>query len=262
MARRQLSNKRVIITGASSGIGWHLARQLAAAGANVVINGRRSERLEQLAEEIKSAGGTCVTAVGDISDPDARANVLQVCVDTFGGLDILINNAGVGAMGRFDEATPDRLYRIFEVNFFAAVEFIRSAIPQLKLGNDPLIVNIGSVLGHRAAPLKSEYSASKFALHGFCDSLRAELSVDNIDVLLVSPSTTASEFFDSTIEDNTGKQRNRKSAMPPETVAAKTVRAIQTRKHEIILSVFGKLLVWLDRLMPNIANRVVAKWGQ
>jgi short-subunit dehydrogenase len=177
-------------------------------------------------------------------------------------MDILVNNAGIGAMGRFDQATPERMRQIFEVNFFALAELIRLSLPLLKRGNDPVIVNISSVLGHRGAPLKSEYCASKFAVHGFSDSIRAELATDGVEVLLVSPSTTDSEFFDASIEDQTNKDWKKRGAMSPEIVAAKTIRAIRKRRHEIILTFGGRILVWLDRLIPGLANRLMAKFGQ
>ena len=111
-----------------------------------------------------------------------------------GGLDLLVNNAGVGALGEFAEADPQRLRTVMEVNFFAPAELIRAAMPLLRAGEQPMIVNIGSVLGHRAVPLKSEYCASKFALHGFSDAVRAELADQGIDLLMVSPSTTQRSF--------------------------------------------------------------------
>ena len=262
MAKRALSNKRVIVTGASSGIGWHLAKQLASEGCSVVACARRADRLLQLSLEIESEGGKCLFVTGDITDSKVRQQLLDTCISEFGGLDVLINNAGIGAMGRFDSASADRLRSVFEVNFFAVTELIRISLPDLKKGNDPIIVNISSVLGHRAAPLKSEYCASKFALHGFSDSIRAELSQDNVDVLLVSPSTTDSEFFDASIEDQTKKNWKASGAMPPEVVAAKTVRAIKKGKHEIILTHGGRFIVWMDRLMPGIADRVIARFGQ
>jgi len=120
---------------------------------------------------------------------------------------------------------------------------------------------MSSILAHRAAPLKSEYCASKFALHGFSDSIRAELADDGVGLLLVSPSTTDSEFFASAIEDQTGKNWKKRGSMPPEVVAAKTIRAITKRKHEIILTHGGRFLVWLDRLVPGVANRIMARYG-
>lgn len=262
MAKRELKRKRAIVTGASSGIGWHLAKQLASSGVEIVACARREDRLNQLANEIHSAGGKCLTIGGDITSPELRQELINICTNQLGGLDILINNAGVGAMGRFDEADPDRLRTVFEVNFFAVADMIRESLSILKQGHDPIIVNISSVLGHRAAPLKSEYCASKFALHGFSDSIRAELVGDGVDLLLVSPSTTDSEFFDQAIEDNTQKNWKIRGAMPPATVAAKTIRAIKNGKHEIILSHSGRFIVWLDRLMPGLADRVMARYGQ
>jgi len=173
MAKRKISGKSVLITGASSGIGWHLAIQLAAAGATVVLCARRKDRLDELAEQIRAEGGTAIVNAGDVADKDCRQRLIAQCEQDLGGLDILINNAGIGAMGRFDEATPERMRQIFEVNFFALAELTRISLPILKRSDDPIIVNISSVLGHRGAPLKSEYCASKFAVHGFSDSIRA-----------------------------------------------------------------------------------------
>lgn len=266
MSRRSIEGKRVVVTGASSGIGWHLALQLAAEGAKVIVNARRSDRLEELASKI---GDSCIPVCGDVTDPKVRGHILDVATKQWQGLDILVNNAGVGAMGRFDEADRDRIRSLFEINFFAVVDFTREALPLLKKGIDPIIVNMSSVLAHRAAPLKSEYCASKFAIHGFSDSLRAELAkVDPstgdsiVDLLLVSPSTTDSEFFDQAIEDNTGKNWKSRGAMPPAVVAAKTIRAIKKGKHEIILTHGGRFIVWLDRLIPGIANRIMARFAQ
>ncbi len=123
-----------------------------------------------------------------------------------------------------------------------------------------MVVNVSSVLGHRAVPGKSEYCASKFALHGFSDALRAELVFSQVDVLIVSPSTTESEFFDNVLERTDAEQRNRRG-MSAQTVARKTVRAIERGRHEIILSSTGKILVWLDRLFPALADRLVARFG-
>lgn len=259
---RKLKDKRVIITGASSGIGLELARQLAAEGCRLIVNARRKDRLDSLVAELVGSGAKCFPVVGDVTDPQIRANMLLTASDKFDGLDILINNAGIGAMGRFDEASSDRLRQVFEVNFFAVAEFIRESLPLLKSGVDPVIVNLSSVLGHRAVPLKSEYCASKFAIHGLSDAIRAELSKDGIDLLLVSPSTTDSEFFDAAIDDSTKRDWKKGGSMPPEVVASRTVRAIKKRRHEIILTFGGRILVWLDRMIPGIANRIIAKFGQ
>lgn len=262
MPKRQLAGKCAIITGASSGIGRELAIQLAAKKVNVVAAARRIERLESLAAEIKSAGGSCQPLACDVTKPTDRERLFATCIDSFGGCDILINCAGIGAMGRFDEADEQRLRQIFEVNFFAAAELMRSAIPVLQKSDDGLIVNINSVLGHFAPPLKSEYCATKFALRGLSDSIRSEQSASGIEILNVCPSTTDSEFFDAAIEDETGKDWKQRGAMSPATVAEKSISAIERRKREIVLSAGGKFFVWLNKISPAIARRLLTRYGQ
>jgi short-subunit dehydrogenase len=259
MARRPISGLRAIATGATSGIGRALAIELIQRGASVVALGRRGDRLQSLAAEVASSERYRFIA-GDVTRREDRLAAIELANCDFGGLDCLVNNAGIGALGRFDAADEQRLRRVMEVNFFAPAEFIRDALPLLKQGNRPIVVNIGSVLGHRAMPDKSEYCASKFALHGFSDALRAELAPQGIDVLLVSPSTTTSEFFDAATGQST-KPHGRFGAMPAETVARRAVAAIAAGRHEIILSLGGKVLVWLDRLCPPLADWLVSRCG-
>jgi short-subunit dehydrogenase len=266
MARRAIEGSRVIVTGASSGIGRALVIALIERGASVVAMARRRERLDELAAELQ-VGERLVCVAGDVTEPDDRAAALAGCTERFGGLDCLVNNAGIGGLGPFAEAGPDRLRRIMEVNLFAAAEFTREALPLLRGGRAPLIVNVGSVLGHVAVPGKSEYCASKFALHGLSDALRIELAREGIDVLLVSPSTTSSEFFERA-EEKSGqsagdKQRSTRTrgAMSPEAVARQIVSAMQRGRREIILSAGGKLLVWLDRLCPPLTSWILKRWG-
>jgi len=262
MARRSLAGARTLVTGASSGIGRAIALELARQGARLLVTARRTERLQELVDEIGALSGEATFVAGDIADPGFRAQLVDVVRERFGSLDVLVNNAGIGAFGRFDQADEARLRRLMEVNFFAPVELTRLLLPLMRAGQRPIVVNVGSVLGHFAVPLKSEYCASKFALHGFSDALRCELVRDGIDVLLVSPSTTTSEFFDNVVDSQEKPNAPVTKAMSPAMVAKKTVRAIEQGRNEIILSVGGKLLVWFDRLFPTAANWVMAKFGQ
>jgi short-subunit dehydrogenase len=257
MARRAIAGLRVIVTGASSGIGRALVLELLRQGAKVVALARREERLQELETEA-AAGERFRWIAGDVTLAADRARTLELAQREFGGLDCLVNNAGIGAIGRFDEADEARLRRIMEVNLFAPAEFIREALPQLRSGKSPLIVNISSVLGHRAVPGKSEYCASKFAIHGLSDALRAELYKTGVDVLLVSPSTTESEFFERASD---GKERAESpfGVMSAQAVAWKAVGAMRRGRREIILSASGKLLVWIDRLCPPLADWIVRK---
>lgn len=257
--RRRLENCRVLITGASSGIGRALAYQFARKQARILLLARREARLEEVKHEVERLGGIAEFSVGDVTSGPARQNAIELCNRQFGGLDLLVNNAGIGAIGTFESSNTDRLRQIMEVNFFAPVDFIRLALPLLRKSQTPAIVNICSVLGHRAVPLKSEYCASKFALHGFSDALRAELVADGIDVILVSPSTTESEFFDRVIDDPSAQKQ--RSGMSPARVASATMRAIEKRRHEVIVPFEGKALVLIDRFWPSLADRIVARFG-
>lgn len=260
MACRKIEGLRTIVTGASSGIGREIAIELAKQGAKLIVTARRAERLEDLLTEMRSLKAVAVPITGDIVDASTRQALVATASREFGGLDAVVNNAGIGALGPFADADEDRMRRVMEVNFFAPVELIRLALPLLRDGRRPIVVNVSSVLGHRAVANKSEYCASKFAMHGFSDALRCELAGAGIDVLLVSPSTTSSEFFDHVIDKDDDGSTHAKRAMAPRVVACKTIRAMRRGKHEIILSGGGKALVWLDRLCPPMMNRILARF--
>jgi len=264
--KRKIADHCVLVTGASSGIGRELARQLAARSARLLVTARRQAELESLVQEIRRTDDPTPPEIeclaGDLTDASFRVQLLQLAQHRWGRLDALINNAGVGAMGRFQDSEPATLRQVMEVNFFAPVELVRLALPLLQLGQQPIIVNISSVLGHRAVPLKSEYCASKFALHGWSDALRAELAPQGIDLTLVSPSTTDSDFFAHALQDSTGKDWKAGGAASVERVAAATLRAMQRGSHEVILTLGGKSLVLFDRLAPTLADHAVSRWAQ
>ena len=134
MSSRKIAGLRSLVTGDSSGIGRAIAVELARQGSKVVLMARRQDALAAAVDEIRKAGGTAEFIAGDVSDPVARNAALDLAVEKFGGLDVLVNNAGIGATGRFDAAEPERLRKIFEVNFFAAAELTREAISYLRQG--------------------------------------------------------------------------------------------------------------------------------
>ena len=231
----------------------------------MVAFARREERLREL-EKLAADPKGLRWMTGDVTKAADRAAAIDLCMREFGGLDALVNNAGVAGLGAFAQADDARFRHVIEVNLFAPAEFIRQALPALRAGKLPIIVNVGSVLGHRAVPHKSEYCASKFALHGLSDSLRTELGREGIDVLLVSPSTTTSEIFDVAMQPESERRtlnvrpESQFGIMPAEAVARATVKAIRRGRREIILSVGGRLLVWLDRLCPPLADWLVSRW--
>ena len=261
MARRVLSGARILITGASSGIGRALAMRLAMRGARLLLTGRREDRLAELVHQFRSGGCEAEWLAGDIADPATRQQLISVVAQRWSALDILVNNAGIGAHGLWAQSQAETMRRVMEVNFFAPVELTRGALPWLQRGNMPLIVNVGSVLGHYAIPRRTEYCASKFALHGFSDALRAELAELEIDLLLVSPSTTTSEFFDRAISLPNEPPRHRRG-VPADRVARSIERAMRAGRREIVLSWGVKFLVWLDRLAPSLMHRVMVQYGK
>jgi short-subunit dehydrogenase len=260
--KRTLQNSRAIVTGASSGIGRAVALELARNGAGVVVVARREDRLRELAAEIAALTPQrpVEVVVGDVADPATRQHAIDAARSKLGGLDILINNAGVGAMGLFEDATAERLRRVMETNFFSLVEMTRLALPMLKQGVRPIVVNVSSILGHRGVPYNSEYCASKFAVQGFSESIRAEFTELGIDVLVVSPGTTETEFFDRVI-DSTGKPKwpEHKPVSAAE-VARQMVQAIRSGRHEIIPYRWGRVLCWLNRLSPRLVDRLMTRY--
>ncbi|HVA50796.1 MAG TPA: SDR family NAD(P)-dependent oxidoreductase [Pirellulales bacterium] len=258
---RVLASSRILITGASSGIGRALAVELSRAGGRLVLIARREAELRRVADDVASAGGEAVPVPGDVTVKLVRRAALEAAEERFGGLDILVNNAGVSAWGRFDAAGEERLRRIMEVNFFALAEMTREALPLLSRGRRPLVVNVASILAHRGLPYQAEYCASKFAVRGFSEALRPELKQLGIDLLVVSPGTTESEFFEHLLEKTAEMPWGRQRGVPAERVAAQIARAMRAGKHEIIPSARGRLLVWLNRLFPRWLDAWIARYG-
>ncbi|TWT90699.1 Diacetyl reductase [(S)-acetoin forming] [Pseudobythopirellula maris] len=259
--RRSLRDKRVVLTGASTGIGRVLALRLAREGARLVLVARNQEKLAGVAEEARRLGGEAVVCAGDVTDPIVRTAALQTAKAEFGGLDLLINNAGVSALGRFVGSDPDRLRSVMELNLFAAAELIRGAAPMLADGDDPLVVNMGSVLGHVGAPHNSEYCASKFALRGLSEAIRPELRRSGIGLLLVSPGTVATEFFDHVVDKRNDPPWGKPRGVTPERVARRTVRAMKWRRREIVVGCAAHAMVLANRLFPRLVRCALRRYG-
>ena len=259
--KRDLNTRRAIVTGASSGIGRETALELARHGVGVVVVARREDRLRQLVDQITALGQKVEPVVGDITDPPTRQRALDAAEAKLGGLDILVNNAGVGALGLFEDADLQRVRRVMEVNFFALVEMTRAALPLLKRGVNPIVVNISSIVGHRGIPHRSDYSASKFAVQGFSEAIRAEFTRLGIDVMVVSPGTTGTEFFDSELQRTSRPKWPEPKPVSAVKVAEKIVRGIRLGRHEIIPSGFAQLLFWLNRISPRLVDKMLARYG-
>ncbi len=259
MAKRQLNGLRVLVTGASQGIGRALAVQAAKRGCKVLASARSQDLLNDLKNEITAAGGAIEVVVSDMTKPDDRQKLLDTAVSVYGGLDVLINNAGIGATGHFMDSEPHVLRDIFETNYFAVCELTRLFIPELKKGITPMIVNISSVVARRAYPARSLYSSSKFALAGWSEAIRSELAKDGIDVLVVNPGLTQTNFSKNMLEAKAKVSLDHKRGMTSEEVADATLDAMRKGRNEITLTFQGKMLVMVTRFFPWVFDMFAKK---
>jgi short-subunit dehydrogenase len=247
------------VTGASQGIGRALVLEAAKQGCHVLAAARSEQLLEELANEAGGISSFVRTVVADVTKPEDRQAMVEAAMRHFGGMDVLINNAGIGATGHFMDSEPEILRQIFETNFFGLTETTRIFLPLLKQGVTPAVVNISSVLGKRALPARALYSASKFAVMGFSEAIRAELAKDNIDVLVVSPGLTQTNFSKNMLEKKARMQMDHMRGMTSEQVAIATMRAIERGSLDVTLTLKGKLIVLVNRFAPWIVDHFSKK---
>ena len=257
--RRQLAGARALVTGASSGVGRAVAMELARRGVRVLATGRRGERLAALADEATGlAGGPLVYEAGDITSSDFRRRLVDAATRQLGGLDLVVAAAGSGAIGRFRDASPDTLVRIMDVDFNAQAELVRVTLPALRVGRDPVIVLVGSILGYHPLPLHAEYCAAKAAVKSLAGSLRMELADDGVGVLLASLGPTESEFWSHLL---TGHRPawSRGRAMSASRTARIIVRGMVWRRREVLPGWRAKGFAFGARLFPRLFDRVMMR---
>ncbi|MGD0238971.1 MAG: SDR family NAD(P)-dependent oxidoreductase [Streptosporangiaceae bacterium] len=222
-----LSGKTALVTGASSGIGRGAAVALAEAGARVALVARRAGRLKDLAARIEASGGQALVCPADITDEAEATRVVEDAAGHFGGLDILVNAAGMTQTGQVENGDLADWRYVFELNFWAGLYMSRAAIPALKAGGGD-IVNISSTAGRRPVGATfGPYAASKFALTAFTESLRAEVTQAGIRVSIIEPGATATEVHAAIKDDNvrefTRQHLQKDGALQPEDIAAAVV---------------------------------------
>jgi short-subunit dehydrogenase len=257
--RRKIQGSRILITGASQGIGRSLAELAGQRGCRVLATARSADLLNDLAYQARTAGWALYVVPADVTSPADRQGLVEAALDRLGGLDVLVNNAGIGATGHLIDADPARLRKIMEVNFFGLAEMTRAFLPLLRQGERPAVVNISSVAGKRALPARSEYSASKFAVQGFSEALRAELARDGIAVLVVNPGLTQTNFSRNMLERKAKMPVDHMRGMTPAAVAEATLRALERGKKEVTLTFQGKLIMLVSRFFPRLADRIAAR---
>jgi short-subunit dehydrogenase len=257
------ANKTVAITGGSDGIGRALVETLLNSGANVSTCGRNADKLYQL--QLANPGRSLHVIVADVSLPEDCRQFIQTTVQNFGSLDILINNAGTSMRALFADMNEDLavIRKLMDTNFFGTAYCCKYALPEL-IKSKGIIVGVSSVAGFRGLPGRSGYSASKFAVNGFLESIRTELLDQGVHVMWVSPGFTQSNIRNAALDEK-GKA-DAKSLMEEETMmsaeacAQHLLKAISSKKRNLILTGTGKRTNLVNKFFPGWADNLVHKF--
>lgn len=253
-----MKGKVVVITGASSGIGKALAKECHARGAKLALGARRIDHLEALKAELHDQEILCVQT--DVALESDCKRLVESTIEKFGKIDILINNAGISMRALFNEMNLEVMHRLMDVNFYGTVYCTKYALPYLLAAKGSL-VGVISIAGYVGLPGRTAYSASKFAVRGFLDTLRIEHLKSGLHVLVAAPGFTASEVRKVALTANGTPQgetpRNEEKMMSAETCARHIVTAIKKRKRELILTfIEGKFTVFLGKFFPSLLDKL------
>ncbi len=248
-----------MITGASAGIGRATAILAGKAKASVVVAARRRDRLEDVVNEVESAGGKALAIESDIGDESQVQRFVVKTLEHFGRIDVLINNAGIGLFATVDETTPEQMERLWRVNFMGTFHAIQNVLPIMFKQQSGQIIVVASMSGRRGAALKSAYCATKFAQIGLLESLRMELLHTNIKCTLIFPGATETEFFQ--VIENPGKRDARLygAVQSAEQVAAEILNAIEKPRTEVVTQRFGRLQILLNAFSPDFTDWLVSR---
>jgi len=252
-------DKVAIVTGASSGIGLALAREFARRGARVVICARNEERLRDAAETLTLEGAQVAWLAVDVTRPEECRRLIELAVEQFGGVDILVCNAGISMRALFDDVDLDVLHRLMDVNFWGAVNCAKYALPYLQASHGSL-VGISSVAGIHGLPGRTGYSASKFAMEGFMETVRIENLHRGLHVMVAYPGFTASNIrFTALTADGTAQgstPRDEGHMMSAERVATRIVDATAHRRRTIRLDMDGWGSALIKKFAPRLLDRI------
>jgi short-subunit dehydrogenase len=263
MAEPCFRDNVIIVTGASSGIGRALARQLADQGAWLALAARNVLQLEAVAAQCHQAGGKALVVPTDVAQQDQCKNLIERTVAQYGRIDTLINNAGISMWAKFEDLqTLAPLDKVMQVNYFGGVYCTYYALPYLK-ETQGRIVAISSLAGKNGVPTRSGYAASKHAVVGFFDTLRIELADYGVSVTMIYPGFVSTEIrtrafgADGTSLDESPVRET--EVMTADTCARLIVPAIARRKRELVMTFRGKTGQWLKLVAPRLVDRIAQK---
>jgi len=254
-------DKVVVVTGGSEGIGKALIDALIPMGAKVATCGRNQDKLYNL--QIQYSNHLLHTMVADVSQYSECQNFINSTIDTFGGIDILINNAGVSMRALLKDVDVDVIRKVMDINFFGTVYCTKLSLNSI-LERKGTIVGISSIAGYRGLPGRSGYSASKFAVNGWLEAVRTEVMDDGVNVMWVCPGFTKSNIRNAALNSK-GKTQGESplreaSLMSPEKCARHILNAVAKRKRTLILTVRGKQTVFINKFFPSLADKLVKKF--
>ena len=256
---KTLANKVVIITGASSGIGEAMAKEYAAQGAKVVLGARSVQKLQLLAGDIRSKGGQAAYCGVDVTDPAECKELIDTAVREFGGVDVLICNAGISMRAIFDDVELDVLHKLMDGNFWGTVNCCKYALPYLQASKGS-IVGISSVAGLHGLPGRTGYSASKYAMTGFLETLRIENLKKGLHVMIACPGFTASNVRFSALTADGSQQgetpRDEAKMMTADEVARIVAKGILKRKRLCLMENEGRATHFVKKFAPAFLDRM------
>jgi short-subunit dehydrogenase len=255
-----MKGKTVIVTGASSGIGMACAEVFAAHGCRVMLSARQKDKLDDIVIKLKKQGHDVAALAADVSREEDCRNLIDETIKQFGQIDVLICNAGISMRAIFEEVDLNVIRKVMDVNFWGTVYCTKFALPHL-LRSKGSVVGISSVAGKKGLPGRTGYSASKFAMEGFLETLRTENLKKDLHVLVACPGFTASNIRNTALSKDGSTQgespRDEQNMMSAEEVANHIYAAVKNRKRDLVLTINGKLAVLLNKFFPGLMDKVV-----
>jgi dehydrogenase/reductase SDR family member 7B len=256
----KLKDKVVIITGATSGIGEACAIVFGNAGAKIVISGRNQGKLDHTLNNLHTQGIDSIGILADAASPEDNQLLIEKALNTYGQIDILINNAGISMRALFEELDIEVFHQVMNTNFWGTVYATKYALPAI-LASKGSIIGISSINGYRGTPARTAYTASKYAMNGFFESLRTEVMKRGVHVLVAAPGFTASNIRNNALLANGEVQgdspREETKMMSSMEVAEAILKATLLRKRDLVLTREGKLAVFLNKWIPGIMDGIV-----
>lgn len=255
-----MRDKVVLVTGGTSGIGLACAQEFGKQGARIVITGRGQDKLKAAEDQLKADGIEVLAIQADAASEDDNARMIAQTMNTWGRLDVLICNAGISMRALFEEVDMKVFKQVMDINFYGTVYAVKYALPYL-LKSKGAIIGISSINGRRGTPARSAYTASKYAMEGFFESLRTEVMKRDVHVLVVCPGFTASNIRNVALTADGSTQgespRDEGKMMTAEEVAVQTFKALKNKKRDLVLTGEGKMAVFLNKWIPGVVDKLV-----